>query len=138
MRASTILTIVLSTLAIAGPIKRSAGTDDVIVYPDENLYSEEYKRTPGKIPEAKLLMPVHILLLTLRYIAAANTEADDSIIYPDEKFYTEEYKRHTSEADDSIVYRDEKLYSEEYKRHTVAEADDSIVYPDEKPYSEEY
>ncbi|TGO67406.1 hypothetical protein BELL_0894g00020 [Botrytis elliptica] len=112
MRASTILTVLLSTLAIAGPIERRFGTDDVVVYPDEKLYNEEYKRAPVIVA----------------------TEADDSVVYPDEKLYNEEYKRHT--ADESVVYPDKKLYDEEYKRHT-AEADDSIVYPDEKLYNED-
>lgn len=65
MRASTILTIVLSTLAIAGPIRRTAGTDDVIVYPDEKLYNEEYKRAPGKIPKIRLSIHVAGRVLTL-------------------------------------------------------------------------
>lgn len=38
--------------------------DDSVVYPDEKLYAEEFKR-----------------------------DADDTVVYPDEKLYAEEFKR---------------------------------------------
>ncbi|KAF4633858.1 hypothetical protein G7Y89_g4254 [Cudoniella acicularis] len=88
MRFSSVFVLAFAAFVMALPVKRHTGTsflflisvclrltmgyvadsDDSIVYPDEKLYAEEYKKRE-----------VH--------------DSDDRIIYPDEKLYAEEYKK---------------------------------------------
>ena len=125
MKLSVTLAITLSVMAMAAPTKplqrtiylndnvnrltATGDSDEVVAYPDEKLYAEEYKRETASF--------------------------DDKIAYPDEKLYAEEYKREPGDSDEQVAYPDEKLYAEEYKR---SDLDENVAYPDEKLYAEEY